>query len=142
MFIQHQVKSFNFTPDFRKRATKLMNPEYCLSDLDKIKRLAEIRKKNNDVAWMLCDFLNNNPGSITKDLILKANPDNSLPEEIVYCALFSAFCGLNSECNELDRFIVCEYLRPAIKKLETQSYLKNPYYQNIHIPTTKFGRWE
>jgi len=44
---------------------------------------------------MLCDYLNNNPCIITKELMESINSDSILSEETVYRALLMGSCGLN-----------------------------------------------
>lgn len=111
-------------------------------DIEKVMELSEIRQRNNDISWMLCDYLNNNPCIITKELMESINSDSTLTEETVYFALLTSFCGLDTENNERDKRLVNEYLRRAIKKLSIETYIQNPYYQNIEIPKVKFGNWE
>jgi hypothetical protein len=90
---------------------------------------------------MLCDYLNNNPCFITKELMESANRDFTLPEETVYFALLTGLFDLDTENNEQDKQLANEYLRPSVKKLDTKFYLENPYYRSIQIPEIKFGHW-
>lgn len=91
---------------------------------------------------MLCDYLNNNPCFITEELMESINNEDTLSEETVYFALLAGLCGLDTDGNERNKALTNDYLRPAVKKLYTKSYIKNPYYQNILIPEVKFGDWE
>jgi len=91
---------------------------------------------------MLCDYLNNNPCLITKELMDSVTNDGGLPEETVYFALLVGFCGLDTEKEERDRQLANDYFRKAIKKLDPQPYIQNAYYQNIRIPKVRFGNWE
>jgi hypothetical protein len=91
---------------------------------------------------MLCDYLNNNPCLISKELMESANRDGALSEETVYYAMLTALCGLETGNNELDKQLANDYFRPAIKKLDPKSYIENPYYRNISIPKVKRGNWE
>ena len=110
--------------------------------MERIERLIEIWQQNNDVAWKLCDYLNNTPCLITKELMERANYDGILSEEMVYCALLSVFCGLDAESTEYDRQLEMDYFLPAIKKLSIETYTYNPYYQRIKIPETTFEHWK
>lgn len=114
----------------------------CPNDVEKVRILTEIRQRNNDVSWMLCDYLNNNPCFITKELMECINSGGVSSEETGYCALLMSLCGLDPEKNERDKQLINDYLRRSIKKLDTKTYLENPYYRNIHIPEVKFGNWE
>ena len=111
-------------------------------DIEKVRVLTEIRQRNNDVSWMLCDYLNNNPCFITKDLMESFNSGGVLPEETVYFAMVTGLCGLDTENNDRDRQLANDYFRLAVKKLKAKSYIENPYYRNILIPEVKFGDWE
>jgi len=91
---------------------------------------------------MLCDYLNNHPCFITKELMDSVNGSGALSEETVYFALLTGLCGLDTENNERDRQLANDYFRPAVKKLNTKSYIENPYYRNIRIPEVKCGDWE
>jgi len=111
-------------------------------DIEKLREIREIRKQNNDVGWMLCDYLNNAPCFVTKELIEHVNVDWILPEETVFLALLEGWCGLDPETNEYHRLLVNNYLRRAVKQLDVKLYTENPYYRNIKIPNVKFGNWE
>jgi hypothetical protein len=114
----------------------------CPDDIEKVRNLTEIRQRNNDISWMLCDYLNNNPCFITKELMESINSGGSQLEETVYFALLTGLCGLDAENNERDKLLANEYLHQAVKKLDTKTYLENPYYRNIQIPEVKSGNWE
>lgn len=91
---------------------------------------------------MLCEYLNNHPCFITKELMDSVNSGGVLSEETVYFALLTGLCGLDTESNERDRQLANDYFRPAVKKLHIKSYVENPYYRNIRIPEVKCGDWE
>lgn len=111
------------------------------ADKSKIEELKQIRQRNNDFAWMLCDYLDQNPRLITKELMAESNPTELLPDEAVYAALLAGFCGLDTE-NDADRAIVNDYFRRSVVKLDAQKYAEDLYYKNIRIPNVKFKNWE
>lgn len=119
-----------------------MNKLLSQDDLEKVKVLSETRQRNNDVSWMLCDYLNENSCAITKDLIDSVNVDGSIPEEVVYTALLTGFCGLDADSNEGDLQLINDYFRRSVKKLDADAYAEDPYYKNIKIDNAKFGHWE
>jgi hypothetical protein len=127
---------------FTKKADRFMYQYLCPDDKEKVRILTEIRQRNNDFSWMICDYLNNNPCLITKELMESINSDSNLSEEILYFALLAGFCGLDIENNEQDKQLANDYFRPAVKQLNTKLYIENPYYRNILIPEIKFGNWE
>jgi hypothetical protein len=122
--------------------TDLMNQNLSSGDIEKVRHLTEVRENNNEFSWLLCDYINNNPRIITKELIESINDYGSLTDENAFCALMAGFCGLDIETKRSDRFMAEEYFRPAIKKLDAEKYRANPYYKNILIPEEKFRSWE
>lgn len=119
-----------------------MNGKLSADDKAKIEELIRIRQRNNDYAWMLCDYLDQNPCAITKELMDESNPGGILPDEVIYTALLSGFCGLDIEKNPDDGILMNDYFRQSVKKLDAKAYAEDPYYKNIRIPNVKFGNWE
>ena len=119
-----------------------MNSKMSAADRAKVEELIRIRQRNNDYAWMLCDYLDQNPSLITKELMEESNPGGLLPDEAIYTALLTGFCGLNPEENPDDRILLNDYFRQSVVKLDAKTYAEDPYYKNIRIPNARFGRWE
>ena len=119
-----------------------MNSKMSAADRAKVEELIRIRQRNNDYAWMLCDYLDQNPRLITKELMEESNPGGLLPDEAIYTALLTGFCGLNPEGNPDDRILLNDYFRQSVVKLDAKTYAEDPYYKNIRIPNARFGRWE
>ena len=119
-----------------------MNSKMSAADRAKVEELIRIRQRNNDYAWMLCDYLDQNPRLITKELMEESNPGGLLPDEAIYTALLTGFCGLNPEENPDDRILLNDYFRQSVVKLDAKTYAEDPYYKNIRIPNVRFGRWE
>ena len=110
-------------------------------DKDMFEKLKDIRRRNNEVKQRMVDYLNDNPRLITPELIREVDPAGVLPAEDVYYALFTGACGLDEVESEEDRRMG-EYFREALCHLDPKTYADNPYYRNIRIPVSKFGRWE
>ena len=119
-----------------------MNSKLSAADRAKVEELIKIRERNNNYAWMLCDYLDQNPCLITKELMEESNPGGLLPDEAIYTALLTGFCGLNPEENPDDRILLNDYFRQSVVKLDAKTYAEDPYYKNIRIPNARFGRWE
>jgi len=119
-----------------------MNRNLNPDDIEKVRELREKIQRNNDVSWMLCDYLNDNSCFITKELMDSVNLGGELNEETLYIALLTGACGLDTDNNEDDKQLLTDYFIPAVRQLDTKSYLDNPYYRNIIIPEVKFGNWE
>jgi hypothetical protein len=133
---------FNFVPYFYKESNRFMYSNLCPGDIVKVMDLTEIKQRNNDFSWILFDYLNNNPCTITNELMRSVDYSDVLAEETAYCSFLAGFCGLDPERSQRDKRLVNDYLRRAVKKLNIQTYLENPYYQNIQIPEIKLGDWE
>jgi hypothetical protein len=108
---------------------------------ERIEKLTETRQQNNEISWLLCDFLNSTPCIITKELMESFDCKGALSEETTYFSLLAGFCGLDME-NERDKQLTYDYLRTAVKKLDKDSYAANPYYCDILIPEERFGHWK
>jgi len=135
------LKIFYFCLCFHKEGDDFMYLKLSPDDQVKVSELAKMRQRNNGFCWMLCDYLNNNPSLITKEMIEKVVGDTALPEEIAYEALLASFCKLTRSGNEEDNQLADDYFRRVVKRLDPETYLRNPYYQNIKIPEVQFGNW-
>lgn len=110
------------------------------SDRQKIRQLAETLEMNNKAASLLSVYLNSCPDFITREMVDAIRGEFDMPEEEVFLLLLMAACGLDADQRIHDRQLVNLYLRPAIRKLDPETYRKNSYYQNIRIPEVRFGR--
>lgn len=109
-------------------------------DLCKVQRLIDVRTLNNEVAWLLCDYLNDRPKAVSADLIAEVG-GNGLDEQTVVAALIAGFCGLDVDERPQDALMFDYYIREAVRKLDVEDYLNDPYYKNIKIPCVKAGSW-
>lgn len=112
------------------------------SDRQKVKRLAEVLELNNDAARLLSTYLNVCPDFITPELVRSLRNECPIPEEDAFSNLVIAACGLDTENNMKNRQLATSYITPAIHKLQSGHYQKNPYYQKIDIPEIHIGNWE
>lgn len=112
-------------------------------EINKVHELRAIRKQNNDVGWMLSNFLNNTPCLITEKLMMQADRKNDFPKEMVYGALLSEICLYDIETNKYKKQLERDYFLETVKELKLKTYTENPYYRDIIIPErAKFGNWE
>lgn len=109
-------------------------------DLDRVRRLIGVRELNNEVAWLLCDFLNDSPKVVSANLLREVGCDG-LAEQTTVAALVAGFCGLDVEQERKDALLFDFYIRRAVRKLDVEDYQNNPYYRNIKIPNAKVGDW-
>lgn len=68
--------------------------------------------------------------------------DVGLDNHSAFCALVCAVCGLDSDMNPRHRQLAEEYIRPALKRMDTAPYLADPFYQNIRLPEKEKGEWK
>ena len=103
----------------------------------------DIRTLNHRVGWLVADYLNANPCLITRELLESVLPEgaDAATEQFLYVALLSGFMGLDPEANEEDRYIVENYLRPGLQRMETARWRENPYYRNIRIEPSQKEGW-
>ena len=59
-------------------------------DLDRVRRLIGVRELNNEVAWLLCDFLNDSPKVVSANLLREVGCDG-LAEQTTVAALVAGF---------------------------------------------------
>ena len=104
----------------------------------------EIRTLNHRAGWLVADYLNGNPCSITPELMAELLPEGTpaAVEERVYASLLAGFMDLDPESSGEDRFILERYLQPGLRRLDPAHYLDNPYYRNMRIPARAEGGWQ
>ncbi len=119
-----------------------MKTELLPNEQDKINQLIKIREHNNRFSWLLCDYLNDSPRAIHKELIQQLNPHHQLSDEFLYYILLTHLCGLDIENNNADKQFANDYFRESVKELSIADYQANPYYRNIHIPEKTFANWK
>ncbi|MBQ2957092.1 MAG: hypothetical protein IJE08_11585 [Clostridia bacterium] len=62
-------------------------------------------------------------------------------EEQAYVALMSAGMGLDEQDNPKDRALVLDYIAPAMRKLEADTYRNDPYFRSVRVPEKTVGSW-
>ena len=105
-------------------------------------RMTEIMEQNGLVTYLLSQYLNYNPRFLTADTVLEFAKDCNLEESDAFRILFCAACGLDTAENKEHRQIEQQYFVTGFHALDVADYTSNPYYQTIHIPQIKKGRWE
>ena len=93
------------------------------------------KELNNEIAWMVCDYLGDHPRAITKELMRQVDPDGTVPVERLYAALLAGFCGA-------ERDEQMWYFNQMVRRCEVTEYQDNPYFKYVCFPQLKLGRWE
>lgn len=109
--------------------------------MTEIEGFVDVRQRNNEIRWLLSDYLHRTPCFITKELMHEINADGLLQEDVAYFSLLTAALGLDPEENPKDRRLAQEWLGPGLRKLDPKSYTDNPYYRDIRIPEATVGSW-
>ncbi|MBR5018618.1 MAG: hypothetical protein IKX53_03150 [Bacteroidales bacterium] len=103
----------------------------------------EIRKLNYRAGWLVADYLNEQPCSITPELMASVLPEgaDAATEQYVYAALLGGLMGLDTEQSAEDRFIADQYLRRGLQRLDAARWRENAYYRNIRIEPCSRDGW-
>ncbi len=108
---------------------------------EELKKIDEIylrQEKNLLVFSQVAAYLNNAPCAMTKKIMDEiTNGDNSLEEYSYAVFLSNAF----TEDQKLSNELLKEYYLKSVKKLNTNEYKQNPYFQKIKIPKQQIGKW-
>ena len=106
-------------------------------------RNLDVRSLNHRAGWLIADYLNDNPRSITPELMAEVLPEGAetAVEQRIYASLLGGFLGLDPDCEE-DRFIQERYLQAGLRRLDPTPYREDPYYRDILVQPAILGEWE
>lgn len=104
----------------------------------------DIRAINHRAGWLVADYLNERPDSISPALMQSVLPAGAGPEaeQRVYLSMLGAFLGLDTDHSEEDRYILENYLQPGLRRLEAASWQEDPFYRNVRIDPAARDGWE
>jgi len=97
---------------------------------------------NRKLFELLSCYLNFSSDAIKVDMVREMMDNYSLSESDSVKMLFASLLGLDIIDNEEDKTIYHEYFPLMLHKLDTNIYLSDPYYQNIHFADLKDGNIE
>ncbi len=97
---------------------------------------------NREIICRYADYLNENSRAITKESVKKLSDECKVSRRGAFCALLSAYMGLDCDSSPSDEILEEQYVRPYVRLLDAESYKNDPYYKNIKIPNKKLGDWE
>ncbi len=100
-----------------------------------------IKEDNCRVFALLSNYLNNNPGLISREEIAEIVM-SGVSCEYAFAVLLAAGCGLDIVDNAPDRDLFNLYFSKMVHQLDASAYRDNPYYKNIKIPAVKIGNSE
>lgn len=103
--------------------------------------MSEIRENNFEVIGMIAYYLINHPAFINKNMIDELVSSCDISKEEAFFALFCSACGLDSGKDD-DRYLINNYFKKSVKKLNVSEYKDNPYYKNIVVKESKYNNWE
>lgn len=90
---------------------------------------------NSVILSSLSEFINNCPDAINSEMVKDTMRDCGFSAEQSYRVLLSGALGLYE-----NREIMRLYMDNIVKKLEPKKYTDNPYYRNIKLGTSVFGK--
>lgn len=100
-----------------------------------------IKENNFEVIGMIAYYLINHSKFINENMIKELVSSCNIGEEEAFFALFCSACGLD-DCNEDDKFLINNYFKRSVKKLDVNEYMNNPYYKDIVVGESKYNNWE
>lgn len=100
-----------------------------------------IKENNFEVIGMIAYYLINHSKFINEKMIKELVSSCNISEEEAFFALFCSACGLD-DCNEDDKFLINNYFKRSVKKLDVNEYMNNPYYKDIVVEESKYNNWE
>lgn len=100
----------------------------------------QIKRYNAKTAELLSLFLNLTPDAIDPDMVREMASSCGFDESRAYAEILAVFCGLDTAGR--DKAYFRNYFIPMVKRLRTEDFEADPYYQNIKFPSKKLGRWE
>ena len=95
----------------------------------------KVLQDNNNVAWMVSDYLSMSPRAVTRKLLEEVDPGRILTQEQAYGALLAGFCGAQTD-DEM------WYFTEMVHKRYVADYISNPYFREVCFPDIKVGQWE
>lgn len=93
------------------------------------------KKANVEVLQMMSNYLNHAPDFIKAETVEEICDTCYVTEEYAFAVLLAAACGLEIDERPWDERLFHQYFLPMVHHLNVHEYEKNPYYQNIHVPT-------
>lgn len=96
-------------------------------------------KLNRRLFQLLSCYLNFSSDAIKPEMVTQMVKDYAMNENDAVNMLFASLIGLDILDNEEDKIIYHEYFPLMIKKLDSNIYLSDPYYQNIHFDNLADG---
>ena len=120
----------------------ILNVNIQLNNTDQIKfhALTDTFNSNFRAASLWQKYLENCPDLADPDMVSKLCKECRLNDREAICRIVAAAFDLDEF--GADRSFYKTYIEKAIKKMDPNQYIKNPYYQNIHFPNVTSGAWE
>ena len=105
-------------------------------------RLDEIMRDNDIVVSILSEYINNHPRFIDAAMVEDLARECHVSHHEAFCTLLSAACGLDTVDDPAHRALECQYIIPALRKLDPAAYENDAYATTVRFPNVKHGKWE
>ena len=103
--------------------------------------LCEIEACNRRFWDAVAQYLSNFSRLIEPDMVTSLVRECGVREEEAVCAILAAAFDLDEERSEQELRLVRQYLPTAFRCADAAVYRADPYYQNVHVPRCRVGRW-
>ncbi len=115
-----------------------------LSDFDakRIEQLNVTMQNNAAIFEVMADYINNNEQFITQQMLQPFVTEYDMPSQTAYSMLLASACGLEIAEKESHKILYENYFVPAVKLLNPQKYLNNPYLKTITFPEIEQNSWK
>jgi hypothetical protein len=110
-------------------------------DISFFSGLKKTFSRNFRVSRLFAAYLEHYPEFIKKEMIDSLTEDGFITKKEALTALLGEIFGLDADSSE-DRYIIRNYVTPAVRVLDSEKYVNNPYYKNIRIENTSLKNWE
>ncbi len=107
----------------------------------KLERVIDTFRCNYRLTELFSKYLSYCPELINADMVKALTEDTDLTKEDALVALLTEIFGLDYS-DPSDRRLIRDYLPRAVRVLDKNKYINDPYYKNIRISTKKIGNWE
>ena len=97
--------------------------------------------RNFRITQLFAAYLEHYPEFIKKEMIDALTEDGVITKKEALTALIGEMLGLDTEMSE-DRYLLRNYVTPAVRILDAEKYINNPYYKNIRIENASLKSWE
>ncbi len=95
---------------------------------------------NGRIVSLMSMYLNFMPKAITPEALEDVASSCGLQRNRAYAECLAALCEVGTDRAERD--FTANYITPMVQELDPAVFENDPYYQTVHFPRGKQGKWE